>query len=52
VELERCWVDIKNADPKRRFRIEMSNVEYVDEKGKALLKRLFLAGAELYGVDL
>jgi hypothetical protein len=51
-ELERCWLDIKRADYKRRFRVDMSDVEYVHKKGKTLLNRLFLAGAELHGGNL
>jgi len=51
-ELERCWLDIKSADCKRRFRVDMTDVEYVDKVGKTLLKRLFLAGAEFHGGNL
>lgn len=51
-ELERCWLDTKSADCRRRFRVDMSDVEDVDKKGKTLLKRLFLAGAELHGGNL
>jgi ABC-type transporter Mla MlaB component len=51
-EFERCWLDIKSADCKRRFRVDISDVENVDEQGKTLLKRLFLAGAELHGGNL
>jgi len=49
-ELERCWIDIKSADCKRRFRVDMT--EDVDKEGKTLLKRLFLAGAGFHGGDL
>ena len=51
-ELERCWREIASADSRRRFRIEMSDVEYVDNKGKTLLECLFLAGAKLHGGNL
>jgi hypothetical protein len=34
--------------PQKKFRIDLSDVEFVDEKGEALLERLFQEDAELY----
>ncbi len=50
-ELERCCISIKTADPTRKLEIDMSDVEFIDEKGEALLERWYLDGAELYGGD-
>jgi len=47
-ELERCWISIKSADPKGTLQIDLRDVDFVDEKGEALLERLFLEGAELH----
>ena len=51
-ELERCWVSTKSADSGRKLTIDMSDVEFVDEKGEALLERMFLQGAELRAGNL
>jgi ABC-type transporter Mla MlaB component len=47
-EFERCWIVIKSADPQQTLKIDLRDVEFVDEKGEALLERLFLDGAELH----
>ncbi len=46
-ELERCWICAKNTQPGPRFRIDLSSVSFVDEKGKALLDSMVSEGAEL-----
>ena len=48
-ELESCCISVKTADPTRKLEIDMSDVEFIDEKGEALLERLYLDGAELHG---
>lgn len=48
-ELERCWITIKTSDPTRKIEIEMSGVDFIDEKGEALLERLYRNGATLRG---
>jgi len=44
---ERCWIRIKNAKHKRKLKVDLSDVEFVDERGEELLERVFLEGAEL-----
>jgi len=46
-ELERCWIRIKNANHKRKLKVDLTDVEFVDERGEELLERAFLEGAEL-----
>jgi len=47
-ELEGAWAHWNNScEPPGRSRIDLSEVLFVDERGKALLKRLACAGAEL-----
>jgi len=47
-ELERFWREASAVDPTRKFQIDVSDVEFVDEKGKVLLERMLLEGAELH----
>ena len=46
-ELERCWIRAKNVTPGRQFRVDLSEVGFVDDMGKALLEHLVAEGAEL-----
>ena len=47
-ELERCWALWNDArDPQKRSRIDLSEVLFVDDRGKTLLQRLAREGAEL-----
>lgn len=48
-ELERCCTGPRAADPTRKIEIDASDVEFLDEKGEALLERLYLNGAKLRG---
>ena len=47
-ELERFWTETSAVDPTRKFQIDVTDVEFVDEKGKVLLERVLLEGAELH----
>ncbi len=46
-EFERCWICAKNMGPEAQFKIDLSGVSFVDEKGKALLESMVSEGAEL-----
>ena len=46
-ELERCWICVRTTEPGMRFRIDLSSVSFVDEKGKTLLESMVSEGAEL-----
>ncbi len=46
-EFERCWICAKHMGPEAKFRIDLSGVSFVDEKGKALLESTVSEGAEL-----
>jgi hypothetical protein len=46
-EFERCWICAKHMGPEAQFKIDLSGVSFVDEKGKALLESMVAAGAEL-----
>ncbi|SRR5208337_695500 len=50
-ELERCWICAKHIAPETRFKIDLSGVSFVDEKGKALLESMVSEGAELLADD-
>ena len=47
-ELERVWTETSAVDPARKLQIDVTDVEFVDEKGKVLLERMLLEGAELH----
>lgn len=47
-EFEHCWLHWKKSGKShRRSRIDLSEVRFVDDDGKTLLKRLASEGAEL-----
>jgi hypothetical protein len=48
-ELERCWISVKTADATRKIEVDMSDIDFVDEKGEALLECLYLNGSKLHG---
>jgi ABC-type transporter Mla MlaB component len=46
-ELERCWRSNDGMQPSRPVRVDLSSVTFIDEEGKALLKKMHREGAEL-----
>ena len=46
-ELEQCWRHARSAFPEMQFSIDLNNVEFVDERGSALLTRMVSHGASL-----
>jgi ABC-type transporter Mla MlaB component len=46
-EFERCWICAKHIEPGTQFKIDLSGVSSVDERGKALLGSMVSEGAEL-----
>ncbi len=46
-ELERCWISNHNHNPAGEFSVDLSSVSFVDENGKALLRRMVSQGARL-----
>lgn len=46
-ELEQCWRRAAPADASGRVRVDLCAVTFIDEAGKALLKKMYRAGAEL-----
>lgn len=46
-ELERCWARFHTYESHSHFLIDLSEVVFVDDAGKALLRRLIADGAEL-----
>ena len=46
-ELERCWSTARNGHTEIQFFVELSNVDFVDEIGRALLSRMASLGARL-----
>lgn len=46
-ELERCWIRVKQVGPSHRFVVDLDDVNYVDAKGKALLKTMVEEHVEL-----
>ena len=46
-ELERLWKESNATEFARKVQIDVTDVKFVDEKGKVLLERMLLEGAEL-----
>jgi len=46
-ELERCWISSHSCGAVNEFNVDLSSVSFVDENGKALLKRMVSQGARL-----
>jgi ABC-type transporter Mla MlaB component len=47
-ELERLWTKSNAVDSARKLQIDVTDVEFVDERGKVLLERMLLEGAEIH----
>lgn len=45
-EFERCWVAAKDTHPGTRFKVDLTDVEFVDQEGEALLGRMLAEGVE------
>jgi hypothetical protein len=46
-ELERCWREAEQTAAGRRLIVDLTGVTFVEPEGKALLTRIYQAGAEL-----
>ena len=46
-ELERCWRESEQSATGRRVIVDLIGVTFVEQEGKALLTRMYQAGAEL-----
>jgi hypothetical protein len=46
-ELVHCWTSSLNTGPERHLAVELSNVNFIDEKGRVLLSCMFSQGARL-----
>jgi hypothetical protein len=46
-ELERCWRESEQSAAGRRLIVDLTGVTFVEPEGKALLTRIYQAGAEL-----
>ncbi|HET8722279.1 MAG TPA: hypothetical protein VFM24_09645 [Nitrospira sp.] len=46
-ELERCWREATESAAGRRLIVDLTGVTFVEPEGKALLTRMYQAGAEL-----
>jgi hypothetical protein len=46
-ELERCWREAEQTAAGRRLIVDLTGVTFVEQEGKALLTRIYQAGAEL-----
>jgi anti-anti-sigma regulatory factor len=51
-ELERLWRNAITGETPRRLLVDLSQVIFVDETGKAVLTLMTQAGAELIAVDV
>lgn len=47
-ELERCWAGVNPRGSHRQCRIDLSEISFIDEQGKALVEHLAAEGAELW----
>lgn len=50
-EVERCWSTARNAHPEIQLFVELSNVTFVDEMGRALLSRMAFQGTKVGGTE-
>lgn len=46
-ELERCWGELNACGLHRQCRIDLSEISFIDEQGKALVERIAAEGADL-----
>jgi len=46
-ELERLWTETNAVGSARKLQVDVTDVEFVDERGKVLLERMLLEGAEI-----
>jgi hypothetical protein len=46
-ELQRCWREAEQTAAGRRLIVDLTGVTFVEQEGKALLTRIYQAGAEL-----
>lgn len=46
-ELEKCWLSAKQSSNGEPMNVDLSGVSYIDDKGRALLARMFRGGAAL-----
>ena len=46
-EFERCWRESEQSAGGRRLIVDLTGVTFVEQEGKALLTRIYQAGAEL-----
>ena len=46
-ELERCWRESEQSVPARQLIVDLTSVTFVEQEGKALLSRMYQAGADL-----
>jgi hypothetical protein len=42
-----CWTSSLNTGPEKHLAVELSNVNFIDENGRALLSCMFSQGARL-----
>ena len=45
-EFERCWVAKKDTHVETKFKVDLADVEFVDEEGQVLLGRMLAEGVE------
>lgn len=51
-ELWRSWMEIQSQEPGQPIPVDLSDVTFVNSKGKKLLRSMFQQGADLQGSSL
>jgi anti-anti-sigma regulatory factor len=51
-ELERCWRSTTDHGPGKTFVVDLDDMDFVDDQGKALLRQMAEAGVELIASGL
>ena len=46
-EFERCWSSLKAMGSHTQFNVDLTNVDFIDDKGEALLERAHKEGGNL-----
>ena len=50
--LTQCWLSIADSSEKKRLRVDLNGVTFVDGEGKARLAQMYAQGAEFIADDL
>ena len=50
--LTQCWLSLADSSEKKRLRVDLNGVTFIDGEGKARLAQMYAQGAEFIAADL